>query len=127
MSDGALAGLYALQRNRRRRWLATAVALVLGLGLASVHWSGLLLGGVLVGWTWPTLGRAVLAGLAFGVLALGAFALTLWLSGTLDAALAMGPITMVTVAIPLVLGLLGGASRGLVNDAPSGAADMAAD
>lgn len=118
MSDDVLAGLYALQRNRRRRWLATSIAAILGLGLASVHWSGLMLGSALVGWTWPTLGRAVLAGLAFALLVLTTFALTHAVAGTLDAALGMGLITIVTVAIPLVLGLLGGLSRGLVANAP---------
>lgn len=119
MSEGVFDAVYALQRDPRRRWLVTAVVAVVGLALASVHWSGLLLGGALVGWCWPTLGRGILAGLAFGALVLVAFALVHLMAGTLDTALGMPPITYVTVAIPLVLGTLGGLSRGLAHDAPT--------
>jgi hypothetical protein len=118
MSEDILDGVYALQRDRRRRWVATALAGAIGLALASLHWTGLLLGGALVGWCWPTLGRGLLAGLAFGVLVLVAFALTHLAAGTLETALGMAPITYVTLVMPLVLGPLGGLSRGLARNAP---------
>lgn len=127
MTDGAFGGLYALQRDPQRRWIAAAVAAVVGLALSTVHWSGLLLGGALVGWAWPTLGRATLAGLGFGLLALVAFGLALGASGTLPAALGMGAITYVTVATALVLGALGGLSRGLAGDASVDAGDAPSD
>lgn len=119
MRRGTLDALFTIQRAPRGRWFARAIAATVGLALASVHWSGLLVGGVLVGWTFPTLGRAVLAGLLFGVLALATLALTLWVSGTLDTALEMGPIPLVTAAIPLLFGTIGGLSRGLVRNAPA--------
>lgn len=123
MRRGTLDALFSVQRAPRGRWFATALAAIVGLALASVHWSGLLVGGALVGWTSPTLGRAVVAGFLFGVLALVTFALTLWASGTLETALEMGPIPLVTIAIPLVLGTLGGISRGLVRNAPDRTAE----
>lgn len=119
MTEGVMSGVYALQRDDRRRWVGTAIAAAIGLALASVHWSGLLLGGALVGWCWPTLGRGLLAGLTFGLVALLTFGIFLRGAGTLDTALGMAPITYVTVAIPLVLGTLGGLSRGLAPNAPT--------
>lgn len=50
---------------------------------------------------------------------LDAFALMLSASGTLEGALEMGPIPLVTIVIPLVLGTLGGLSRRIVRDAPA--------
>lgn len=119
MTDSPIAPLYALQRDPRRRWIATLLAALVGLALASVHWVGLFLGGALVGWAWPTLGRAVLAGLGFGLLALGSFAVVLAEANALDAATATGQIVLVAVATALVLGPLGGLSRGLAPNAPA--------
>jgi len=87
---------------------------VVGLALAQVHWLGFLVGGALVGLAAPTLRRAVLAGLAFGVLALVVFGVELATAGALGAALGMGQITYLTVAIPLVCGLAGSLVRALV-------------
>lgn len=115
--------LYDLQRHRRQRWVATALAAVLGLGLATLHWSGLAIGGALVGWAWPTLTRATVAGFGFGVVALVTFASTLVFADALEPALGMGAITLVTAAMPLVLGTLGGLSRGLAGNAPAEPAD----
>lgn len=123
MREDERSEIFGLQRNRRQRWVTTALAAVLGIGLATLHWSGLLIGGALVGWAWPTLGRATLAGLGFGLLVLVVFALTLALSETLDPALGLGQITLVTAAIPPVLGALGGLSRGIARDAPADAPD----
>ena len=123
MRNHRLAPLFALQRDRRRRWLAMALTAVVGLGLASLHWSGLLVGGALVGWTTPTLGRGVLAGLGFAALTLATFGLSLLVAGTLSGALSLGLISIVTGVIPLVLGPIGGASRGLVRNAPTDAAE----
>lgn len=118
MSDSVLAPVYDLQRDPRRRRIAMAGALLAGLALATVHWAGLFVGGALVGWTWPTLRRAVIGGLAFAVLALVAFALWLVVAGSLGDVLGTGQLLLVAVATPLVLGPLGALSRGLAPDAP---------
>jgi NO-binding membrane sensor protein with MHYT domain len=118
MRDGALEWTFALQRDPQRRWVLALAGTVFGLALASAHWGGLFVGGALVGWAWPTLGRSVLAGIGFALVALVAFAVALAEAGSLGAALGTGQIALVTVASAIVLGGLGGLSRGLVPDAP---------
>jgi NO-binding membrane sensor protein with MHYT domain len=122
-NPGPLDTLYEVQTDPKRRWVATVTAVIVGLALASLHWSGLLVGGALVGFTWPTLRRALVAGVGFGVVALVVFVARLALAGTLDAFLAMGAITAIAVVVPLACGLLGGLARGLVRDAPLERAD----
>jgi hypothetical protein len=117
-SVGVRARLYDAQTSPRERWVLTVAATALGLALAAVHWSGVLAGGALVGFCWPTLRRALVAGLAFGVVVLLVVAVQFALAGSLDEYLAMGPLLAVSVAVPLVAGPLGAAARGLVPDAP---------
>jgi len=117
--EGVRARLSAAQTTPRQRWALTAAATALGLGLASLHWVGLLVGGALVGLCQPTLRRALVAGLGFGVVVLLVVAVQFALAGSLSAYLAMGPLLAVSVAAPLVAGPLGAAARGLVPDAPS--------
>lgn len=106
--------LTALRSNPRTRWLGFAIGAIVGLALASIHWVGLVVGGALVGLFARDLPRAVVAGLAFGVVALLAFAAWLALAGALGVYLEMGQILAVSVAIPLVGGALGSLVRGLV-------------
>jgi len=116
--DAALARLYAAQRTPRERWALTIAAAVVGLGLATVHWAGLLAGGALVGLAWPTLRRAFVAGLGFAALVLVTTTAEFLLAGVLERSLAMGQITYLAVAIPVVAGPLGASTRGLLPDAP---------
>jgi hypothetical protein len=115
--EGLRARLYDAQTDPRERWALTVAATAVGLALATVHWGGLLVGGALVGFAQPTLRRALVAGLAFGVVVLLAMAVRFALAGTLDAYLEMGQLLAVSVAIPLVAGPLGATARGLVPDA----------
>lgn len=109
--------LYGLQTDPTSRWRATVLAGAVGALLATVHWSGLLVGGALVGLAWPTLRRALVAGLGFGVAVVAVFALELALAGSLSEVLAMGVFGVVPAVVPLVAGPLGAASRGLFPDA----------
>jgi hypothetical protein len=113
----AISRLFALQRAPRRRGLATAGALVLGVVLGTVHWAGLLVGGALVGLCQPTLGRALVAGLGFGVVVLAVATLRFALAGTLGAVLGTWPLVGVGVAVALVAGPVGALARGLFADA----------
>lgn len=106
--------LDALRADRLRRWTAVGVGAAVGLALAWVHWLGLVVGGALVALPTANPKRGALAGLGFGALVLVAFAGVLALRGALVPALGMGRITALTVAIPLVAGLLGGLTRALV-------------
>jgi len=112
-----VARLKTAQTRPRERWALTIAAAAVGLGLATVHWGGLVAGGALVGLCWPTFRRALVAGLAFGVVALAAFAGRLALAGTLGHYLGMGPLLAISVAVPLVAGPLGASARGLFPDA----------
>ena len=115
-SETTLQRLYGVQTDPTSRWRATVLAGAFGALLATVHWSGLLVGGALVGLAWPTLRRALVAGLGFGVAVVAVFALELALAGTLGAVLAMGVFGVVPAAVPLVAGPLGAALRGLFPD-----------
>ncbi|QZY00338.1 hypothetical protein [Halobaculum rubrum] len=100
--------------DRRTRWIATAVAVVAGLGLASVHWLGLVAGATLVALPQRTWARGVAAGIAFGLLALTATAVSLSLAGGLDTALTMTQPLGVAVGVAVVGGAVGGLVRGVV-------------
>ena len=106
--------LEGIRSQSRMRWLGFTLGAIVGLALASVHWIGLIVGGALVGLFARDLPRAVLAGLAFGLLALVAFAAWLALDGALGVSLATGQILAVSVAIPLAGGAFGSLVRGLV-------------
>jgi hypothetical protein len=114
----ALARLYALQTAPRRRWTATLGAAVAGLALVSVHWGGLVAGGALVGLCWPTLRRALVAGLGFGLAVIAVAATRFALAGTLADVAGAWPLVAIAVAAPLVAGPLGASVRGLFPDAP---------
>jgi len=119
VSDSTWSRVVDAQTTPSSRWALTAAAAAVGVGLATLHWSGLVAGGALVGLCWPSVRRAVVAGFGFGVLVLAVFAVRFVLSGTLDQYLAMGPLLAVSIVVPLVAGPLGATARGLVPDAPS--------
>lgn len=98
------------------RWIATVLLALVGLGLAWVHWLGLVVGATLVALLQPTLVRSVAAGVAFGVLAVFANAAIIASAGdaALETYLAMGRILWLSIAIPLVAGFVGGSVGGLV-------------
>lgn len=117
-TDNTASGrLRAAQTNAKARWTLTVAATLIGLTLASLHWGGILVGGALVGCCWPTLRRALVAGLAFGLLVILAALVQFGLAGSLDEFLAMGPLALIHVVVPLAAGPLGAAARGLCPDA----------
>lgn len=117
--DGSLLGrLYASERDPGRRRTLTVVGLVVGLLLATVHWSGLFLGGALVGLAQPTLRRALLAGLGYGLAALVVAGASVAAADTLDALFATWPLVAIGVAVPLLAGFVGALVRGVLPDAP---------
>ncbi|WP_277553880.1 hypothetical protein [Halobaculum limi] len=102
--------------DRRSRWAATALAVIAGLGLASVHWVGLIAGAALVALPQRSLGRGVLVGVVFGVLTLAVMAFGLVLAGpaaTATASAMPAPLG-VAVAVAVVGGAVGGLVRGVV-------------
>ncbi|WP_243637866.1 hypothetical protein [Natrarchaeobius oligotrophus] len=103
--------LAAVRTNPRVRRPAFALAAVVGLGLAWVHWLGLVCGGALVGLLSPSLRRGVVAALGFGVLVLVVFFLRI---GPVALVIEMRPIVFVTVASAFALPALGALLRGVL-------------
>lgn len=107
---GTLAGARADRR-------VNALALVAGVGaavlLAGFSWLGFVVGGAVAGLGQRTTPRGVGAGALVGVLSWLAFAGLLASYGALAAALGMGQVLYVSVAIPVVAGVLGGLLRGV--------------
>lgn len=102
----------------RADWRVNALALPAGVAaavlLAHVSWLGFVVGGAVAGLGQRTIPRGVGAGALVGVLSWLAFAGVLASYGSLDAALGMGQVLYVSVAIPVVSGALGGLLRGVV-------------
>lgn len=107
----AVERLRSVRRSAHRRWLGLAVAVVVGLLFASVHWVGLVVGGALTGLLARSPRRGVIAGFAFGVLAWATFVASLALSGAAAEYVAMGQVFYLSVAVPVVAGTLGGLVR----------------
>ena len=113
-----LPGPVATARNRLRTGdlaePAMAVAFLVGLALAPFHWAGVVVGGVLLGLTAPTVRRALVLGLTYGLTVVTLFAGWLLLQGAFGKVAAMGQLAMVTVAFGLLLPALAAvAVRGL--------------
>jgi hypothetical protein len=106
--------LELVRRDTDVRRLAMGIGALAGLLLASVHWLGFVVGGALVALTQPTLGRGLLSGLAFGVLAWLVFVAWLAILGSVGVYAGMGELLALSVAIPVLGGLLGGLARGIV-------------
>ncbi|NHX35927.1 MULTISPECIES: hypothetical protein [Halolamina] len=111
--DSPAAGLAPLREDRRRRLAATAGAVVLGLALSTVHWSGLLLAGALVALPQRSLGRGVAAGVGLGALIAVGFLGQLALAGMLNPVLAMGQPSWLALGLGLSLPVFGSLVRGV--------------
>lgn len=92
---------------------ALLAAFVVGVGLSTVHWLGLVAAGALVGSLAPTVRRAVALGTTLGLVVLLTFLVYLAWFGAAAPFLSMGPITWLTVALAVGLPALGASLRGL--------------
>lgn len=106
--------LAALRADERRRAGLIAVGLAVGLGVGSLHWFGLVLGGALVALPARSVRRGLVHGLSLGLVALLAFAALLAGHGALGPALGTGPVGALTLGIGVAAPLLGSLVRGLV-------------
>jgi apolipoprotein N-acyltransferase len=110
----AVAGLRRVREESRPHWVGLALAVVVGLVVSTVHWLGLVLGGVLVGLVAASLPRALLSGLGFGLIVLLVWWLTLVLSGEVGKVAATGELAGLGVVMALVAPVLGSLARGVV-------------
>ncbi|TKX74202.1 hypothetical protein EXE46_10165 [Halorubrum sp. GN11_10-6_MGM] len=92
--------------------VALVAALAAGVGLASLHWLGLIAAGALASLVAPTARRGVGYALAAGVVVLAAFAVSL--GPAAGAASEMIPVVYVTVGAGLGLPLFGSLARAVV-------------
>lgn len=113
-SDAESGPLAAIRADEFRSWLATVVAIVVGLALASVHWFGLIVGGALVALPTASAWRGLGAGFGFGVLAWLGFLGLMAASGSLTPVIATGQPFSLSAGIAVGLGTLGGLVRGIV-------------
>jgi hypothetical protein len=100
-------------RHGRFHEPALLAAFVIGIGLAAVHWLGLVAAGALVGTLAPTVRRAVTLGATLGLVVLLTFVAYLAWVGAAAPFLLMGPITWLTGALAVGLPALGASLRGL--------------
>ncbi|MFC7057378.1 hypothetical protein [Halovenus salina] len=112
MSDRSRSWLVLLREDDQYHWLALTVACLLGVALATVHWTGLVLGGAFVGILSTTLKRALLAGAGFGILVVVVWAGLLRFAGSFGDVTAMNEIAILPVGIALGLAILGSTLRG---------------
>jgi hypothetical protein len=106
--------LQELRKRPRYRVAGFAGGSLVGLVAASIHWLGLIVGGVLVGLFATHTKRAPVFGLGFGVLVLLVWLGLLGLSGTAGKALSMGQFSFLPVAIGIGLPVVGSLFRGVV-------------
>lgn len=97
-----------------RRRAAIVTGALLGLVVAVVHWSGLVLAGALVGVAASSLRNAIVTSLAVGAFAWLAFVGWLWYLGSATQFLGMWEFAAVSLTIALGLPVLGSLVRGLV-------------
>lgn len=100
-----------IRETARLRRLSTLIGLLLGLGLATMHWLGLVAGGILVALPAKTPRNGLLSGVTFGLVAAVGFLVGPLLAGTLSRVIGTGLPAILAVVSPLVLGLLGSLIR----------------
>lgn len=105
--------LVEIRESPTQRSVFLAVAALVGLGFAWIHWSGLFLAGALVGLASKTVPRAVVASVLVGaaVLALHVLASPAMGAGEF---VALSPPSYVAVAAALLMPLWGSLVRGVV-------------
>jgi hypothetical protein len=104
----------AVRANRDQRWVALAAAGTVGSVAATVHWVGLVLGGVLIGVFASRLRWALVGGAAFGLLFWLFFLVTMAGQGMLGLYLDTGQLLYVSAAIPVAAGLFGSLARAAI-------------
>lgn len=105
--------LEALRASGSQRTMVVLGGLLLGLGLGSLHWFGLVVGGAVVALPARSVPRGIAHGLGLGVLQLVVFAGLLAWQGALGQALSTGIVGGITVGLGLALPVLGSLIRGL--------------
>lgn len=113
-TNGYADRLMWLRQNDRRRRMVVLGGILIGLGIGSWHWFGLVLGGIIVGLPARTIPRGLLNGMGLGVIGLLVFAGLLFSQSSLGPMLETGTVGIISVAIGLGAPLLGSLVRAVV-------------
>lgn len=106
--------LETVRGDPRRRLPGFTVAGLVGIGLAGVHWVGLIVGGALVGAFGRDIREAVAAGAGYGAVTWLFFLGATWLTGNATAVVETGRIAVLSALVTTSLGGFGALARGLV-------------
>lgn len=106
--------LGALRTDDRQRAMVVLGGVLIGLGLGSLHWFGLVIGGAVVALPARTIPRGLAFGLGLGVIGLVVFVGLLSWQGALAPALTTGTVGVITVVVGLAAPLLGSLIRAVV-------------
>ncbi|MFB6309865.1 MAG: hypothetical protein ABEH64_01655 [Salinirussus sp.] len=101
------------RRRAFRRWILLAIAVLLGLGTAWLHWLGLVAGGMFVGVCSRTVPRAIGGGVAFGGIALAVTVLSAPTSGPAEF-VGLTPISYLTIGTALLAPVWGSLVRAVI-------------
>lgn len=106
----------SLRENSTQRRLAVGIAVMVGLIATVWHWSGLVLGGALVGVTRKSLPRALVSGFAFGLLVLIVFVAALELTADVSPGAfgVLSPLSALTIGLTLLGPTWGALLRGAI-------------
>ena len=106
-SDGTIADTLTGRLHRLREGpyseAAVAMTFLIGVLATTVHWGGLVVGGVLVGVLASSTARAFFLGLYFGAVVLLAYAALLGWYGVLGAVAGATPLSLATMSIGLAI------------------------
>lgn len=102
-----------VRRTPSARAALGAVGVLVGVWIATVHWSGFIITGLAIGIVAATLREAVVAALGVGLLLSIGFIGYAWWYDQLGRMLALGELTAIALVIPPILVIIGSLVRGL--------------
>lgn len=100
-------------RDGSRSDLVTSVGFLLAAAIGTVHWIGLVAGGIIVGFSASSMRRAFVLAVYLSGFWLLSFVGWLWFAGVLTRAVATGELFGLSIALAVVLPLVGASIRGL--------------
>lgn len=107
----AVTALGSIRNQPMRRRVIIGAGVIVGLVIATVHWVGFLLAGLVIGFTAATPKSALAWSVGTWVIATGIFLGYARWHDQLAAVTGLGEVTVIALAIPLALVLLGSAVR----------------
>lgn len=89
-----------------RRWIPVIVIFALTLALSTLHWTGIVIGGLIAGYLSRNLKEAIALGVALGLSVFGAFLAYLGYIGMLEKFLALSPLPYISLLLCMALAVV---------------------